>query len=77
MFGDRSQTLIGGADAKHFYRENPLRPQKFQGPLAMILWVNPIEKYVNSVFTRKFVVFFSRPLTRVNNFKGPLLYQTS
>ena len=37
------------------------------------LWVNPIEKHVNSISTGKFVViFFRAPLTRVKNFRGPL-----
>ena len=38
------------------------------------LRVNLIEKHVYSIFTGKFVVFFSRPLTMVNNFKGPPFY---
>ena len=46
------------------YRENfsgpPFRPQKkkkIKGPfLARKFWISPIEKYVNSIFTRKFVV---------------------
>ena len=50
---------------KNKIRENfsgpPFRPQKKKkknkGPfLAWKLWISPIEKYVNSIFTRKFVV---------------------
>ena len=51
---------------KNKIRENfsgpPFRPQKKKkkknkGPfLAWKLWISPIEKYVNSIFTRKFMV---------------------
>ena len=31
--------------------------KKIKGPfLALKLWISPIEKYVNSIFARKFVV---------------------
>ena len=75
--GDRSQTLVGGAD---IYRENfsapPLQTAKKISPPPFLPWklrVNPIEKHVNSIFNWKYVViFFRAPLTRVKNFKGSL-----
>ena len=59
---------------KHF--RPPLQTSKnFSAPpfLPWKLWVNPIEKHVNSIFTGKFVVIFlGAPLIRVKNSKGQL-----
>ena len=77
---DRSQALVRGAWCKKkkiakIVRGSLQTAKKFQAPplLPWKLWVNPIEKHVNSIFTRKFVVIcFRVPLTRVKNYKGPL-----
>ena len=59
---------------RNFFGDPLQTSKKFQGPpfLPWKLWVNPIQKHVNSIFTGKFVVmFFKVPLTRVKYFKGP------
>ena len=78
--GPFTNTCKGGPDTKkNIYRKNcpglPSDCKKISGPplLPWKLWVNPIEKHVNSIFTRKFVVIcFRAPLTKVKYFKGPL-----
>ena len=66
-FRDRSQTLVRGAWCKKYLSQKffgpPFRPQKTSGPpfSPWKLWVNPIEKHVNSIFNGKSVVIFSRP----------------
>ena len=77
QYRDHSQTPVRGHDAKAFYHENflgpPFKPHKFQGPfLPWKLWVNPIEKHVNSIFTGKFVIIFQAlPLQEFKHFEGP------
>ena len=72
---DRSQTLVRGAWWKK-YRKNfqppPPTSRNFRAPfLPWKLWVNPIEKYVKSIFTGMFVVIFSRLSLQGRKFKGP------
>ena len=67
----------GGADAKKILSQTflgPFRPQKFQGPPFCHKnygSTGPTEEHVNSIFTGKFVVFFSRPPYKGQKFQGP------
>ena len=64
----------GGPDAKKII-VNIFHPPAFKPQITWKLWVNPIEKHVNSIYTGKFVVIFFKappPHTKVKNFKDPL-----
>ena len=65
--GQFTNTCKGGPDAKIFiaklFRGPPSDRKKKSGPpfLTWKLWVNPVEKHVNSIFNGKSVVIFSGP----------------
>ena len=48
------QTIFIAKKKKKKKKKNRGPPSNFKNLLAGKLWVSPIEKYVNSVFTRKY-----------------------